>query len=118
MKTLSRLYTLALCLAACVLFPVVAFAQESLGSGITRIIDTTFSTAAIVALCSAIASVALACSKFLPGWATKANVVVMVATAVGGAVGALGPQAGAVAIIVAAFGAVIGYNRSDARAAR
>ena len=75
-----------------------------------------FDTAAIVAVIGAIATVALALSKFLPGWATKLNLVAATATVAATAVGALGPKAGGVAILIALGGALIGYNRSEKRA--
>ncbi len=117
---LPSLLAIVVLSAAFVIFtPSLALADGigGIGAFASDVFNTPFSTAGIVALCSAIASVALACSKFLPGWATKCNIVVIVSTAVGGAVGALGPTAGAITIIVAAFGAILGYMRSEKRAA-
>ena len=110
-RALSLLATLAFCL----MLPTLALAQEA-GGGLANLLSGTHEVAPWIAICSAIATVALALSNFLPGWATKLNILAAVAAGVGSALGALGPTATIFAILIAAGGAVIGYHRSETRA--
>lgn len=103
---------------AALALPCVAFAQDvpsdaALGSSLSALHDV----APWIAICGAIATCALGLTKFLPGWATKLNLVAALATGVGSALGALGAKATLVAIVLAVIGALIGYNRSEDRAA-
>lgn len=109
--------TVTLTLAAMMTLAMPVLAQEALGSGLTRIFSHEFDTTAIVFVLGAIGTVALALSKFLPGWATKLNVVMVIAAGIASGIEALGPKATAVAILIAAFGAWKGYTRSESRAA-
>ena len=102
-------------------FPVVVLAQvateaASSPGGLGAIFSGEFGTAGIVAVLGCVATMALTLTKFLPGWGTKLNIVAAAATGIASAVGTLGPKATVIGIVLAAVGALLGYNRSASRA--
>ena len=79
MKIVSRLVLPLLAIVSLLAFPAMLFAQDG-----ASILSRTFDTAGVVAVLGAVVGVCVALSKFLPGYATKLNVVVAAAAAVVG----------------------------------
>jgi hypothetical protein len=118
---MPKLSRIILALSLVLAFPALAFAQEAVAAASSFDLGSMLSgmheVAPWVTLLGSVAAFLVACSKFLPGWATKLNAAAGFVTGIAAALGALGPKATIIGMVLAFVGVVLGYNRSNDRAA-